>query len=189
MIKIKFLMLFALASLLGAEGAFAAKCKFRQDTNDFFSGALTLRTAWDRSVSAVEESGSQWLEVKVSFSTSSVFVPDQDTRDKAFAVPQGAMLEITLADGTLVELPAIEGVSGTTNLVYPYERDNVDYQTFVSAKVRYALSDSAIDALGGQNASQVRVHGESQYRDIAVPKKGLVQIKDAVRCLRQGGAK
>lgn len=190
--KNRIFVLVALTAVLGAESAMAAKCKFKQDMDDFFTGALTLRTAWSLNspvASAVSESGNQWLEVMVSFSKSSVFVPTQDALDSAFLVPQGASLEITLKDGTLVELPAIEGVKGTTNLVYPYEQGNDDYLTKVRAKIRYALTDQAIDALGRQNASQVRVHGDGQFRDITVPKKGLAQIKEAVKCLRQGGAK
>ena len=43
--KTHLLALTALAAMLSAEGALAA-CKFRQETNDFFSGVPTLRTAW-----------------------------------------------------------------------------------------------------------------------------------------------
>ena len=207
--KTRFLMLFALTVVLRAEAALAAKCSFREDTNDFFSGAPTLRTKWDEIaasalgnsdglasdarqvlgiLSAVQESGVPRLEVKLRFVNRSVFLPTKAELDASFAVPKGAALEVTLADGTVVDLPAIESVKAWTEIAYPYEAGNADYFTYVHATIQYELSDSSMSTLGAQNASAVRVHGEGNFKDITVPKKGVKHIKEAVHCLRQGGA-
>ena len=45
--KPQLLLLCAATVILTAQDAFAAKCSFRPDTNDFFSSVLTTRTAWD----------------------------------------------------------------------------------------------------------------------------------------------
>jgi hypothetical protein len=185
-------IIFVLSALLGGEAVLAAKCKFREDMDDMFSGAPTLRTAWDKNggiISAVSEPGEQWLEVKVSYSRKSKFLPTQTELDTAMVVEKGASLEVTLKDGSVVELPALEVVKGSTGIGYPYQGGNNDYVTFVRLTPRYALSDSAISALGAQNATRVRVHGQSQHRDITIPKRGFKQIKEAVTCLRQGDSK
>ena len=190
--KRNLIAIFAIMTLLAGEAVLAAKCKFREDTNDMFSGVPTLRTAWNKNggiVSAVKESGQQWLEVKLSYSRISKFLPTQAELDTAIVVAKGANLEVTLKDGTLVELPAIETVQGSSSIGYPYDGGNNDYVTHVHAKFRYALSASTVDALASQNASKIRIQGISQFRDIRIPKKGFKQIKEAVNCLRQGDDK
>ena len=187
-----FVVIFALTTLLCGEAVLAAKCKFREDMDDMFSGAPTLRTAWNKNdgvISAVSEPGEQWLEVRVSYSRKSKFLPTQAELDTAMVVEKGANLEITLKDGSVVELPALEKVRGSMGIGYPYQSGNNDYATFVSLKPRYALSESAISALAAQKATRVRVHGANQYQDITIPKKGYKQIKEAVTCLRQGESK
>ncbi len=190
--KRNLVIIFVLSALLGGEAVLAAKCKFREDMDDMFSGAPTLRTAWNKNggvISAVSEPGEQWLEVKVSYGKKSKFLPTQAELDTAMVVEKGANLEVTLKDGSVVELPALEMVKGSTGIGYPYESGHDDYSIFVSLRPRYALSESAIGALRSQNATRVRVHGQNQHRDIAIPKRGLKQIKEAVTCLQQGDSK
>ncbi len=190
--KRNLVVIFALTTLMCGEAVLAAKCKFREDMDDMFSGAPTLRTAWNKNdgvISAVEEPGEQWLEVKVSYSRKSKFLPTQAELDTAMVVEKGANLEVTLKDGSVVELPALEMVKGSTGIGYPYQSGNNEYATFVNLTPRYALSESAISALAAQNATRVRVHGQNQHQDITIPKKGFKQIKEAVTCLRQGESK
>ena len=186
------IVVFAITTLLAGEAVLAAKCKFREDTDDMFSGALTLRTTWNQNggiVSAVKEPGEQWLEVKVGYRKNSKFLPTQAELDTAMVVEKGANLEITLKDGTVVELPALELVKGSTGIGYPYAAKNHEYISSVYLKPRYALSESAISALAAQKATRVRVHGANRYEDISIPKKGFKQIMEAVTCLRQGEPK
>ncbi len=190
--KRNFVVIFALATLLGGEAVLAAKCTFREDMDDMFSGAPTVRTAWNKNggvISAVNEPDEQWLEVKVSYSRKSKFLPTQAELDTAMVVEKGANLEVTLKDGSVVELPAIEMVKGSTGIGYPYQSGSNQYAIFVKLTPRYALSESAISALTAQKATRVRVHGANQYQDITIPKKGFKQIKEAVTCLRQGESK
>ncbi len=190
--KRNLIVVFAITTLLGGEAVLAAKCKFREDTDDMFSGAPTLRTAWNKNdgvISAVKEPGEQWLEVKVSYSRKSKFLPTQAELDTAMVVEKGANLEVTLKDGSVVELPALEMVKGSTGIGYPYRSGNNDYAIFVRLTPRYALSESASSALGAQNATRVRVHGQNQHREITIPKRGFKQIKEAVTCLRKGESK
>jgi len=99
------LTLCALAVFFSSQAVLAAKCTFREDTNDFFSGVPTLRTKWDEIaatalgnsdglvsdsrqvlgiVSAVRESGIPWLEFKLRFVRRSVFLPTKSELDAAF---------------------------------------------------------------------------------------------------------
>ncbi len=190
--KRNLVVVFVLSALLGGEAVLAAKCQFREDMDDMFSGAPTLRTAWNKNggvISAVSEPGEQWLEVKVSYGKKSKFLPTQAELDTAMVVEKGANLEVTLKDGSVVELPAIERVKGSTGIGYPYQGGNNQYAIAVNLTPRYALSESAISALAAQKATRVRVHGANQYQDITIPKKGFKQIKEAVTCLRQGESK
>ncbi len=186
-----------IGSLLLAEAAIAAKCEFRQDTNDYFSGGLTLRTAWDKNrpyYSAAEEDGKRWLEIKVSYTKHHDFLPTKEELGRAILIPKGAKLEITLSEGEVVELLAMETAQGSTRIRYPYEGGSKNYRRIVSATVRYALSDASIDALSRREVSKVHVTGENKYGeevwvDLAIPKKGLKQIREAVRCLQKGDSK
>ena len=141
--KSHILILTALVATLGAEGALAAKskCAFREETDDFFSGVPTFRTAWTQvnpgdckgdcnargSLSIVKETGGQWVEFDAWFTKSYVFVPTQAELDSSFVVTSAAKLVVTLADGTLVELPIVAPVDGPTRITYPYENNNDNY--------------------------------------------------------------
>ncbi len=190
----RILMVVATGSMLLMESAAAAKCKFRQDTNDYFSGALTLRTAWKRNdpyYSAVEEAGKRWLEIKVGYSKQHEFLPTEEEIGRAMRIPEGTMLEITLAKGAVIELPAMDTTQATTKVGYPYEGGRKNYRRYVSATVRYVLDDASIDALSKQKASKVHVTGENAdgqevWVDMYIPKRGLKQIQEAVSCLRKG---
>lgn len=199
--KTQYLVLTALAAILGAEGALAA-CKFRQETNDFFSGVPTLRTAWTRvnpgdckgncsargSLSMVKEPGNQWVEFDAWFTKSYVFVPTQIELDNAFIVPLGTKLEITLADGALVELPIIEPVDGTTRITYPYANNNDNYLVRASARMHFELSENALDALGAQKSSTIRLVGKDRQLTMPVPKKKQT-FMEAAECLLEAGSK
>jgi len=198
------LILTALVATLGAEGVLAAKskCEFREDTNDFFNGVPTLRTAWvpvnpgdcegdcnaRGSLSIVKEAGDQWVEFDAWFTRPYVFVPTQAELDSSFVVTSAAKLEITLADGTLVELPVVAPVDGTTRITYPYENNNDNYLVRASARLHFELSQSALSALGGQKSSAIRLVGEKLALTMPVPKKKQT-FKDAANCLQKAAAK
>jgi hypothetical protein len=198
------LILTALVTTLSAEGALAAKskCDFREDTNDFFSGVPTLRTSWAAvnsadcgadcnargSLSMVKETGNQWVEFDVWFTQAYVFVPTQAELDGSLVVTAAAKLEVTLDDGTVVELPIVAPVDGTTHITYPYEDNNDNYLVRASARMHFELSQSALSALGGQNAATIRLLGEGLALTMPVPKKEQT-FRDAATCLQTGGAK
>jgi len=199
--KTHLLVLTALTAVLAAEGALAA-CKFRQETNDFFSGVPTLRTAWASvnpgdckgdcdatgSVSIVKEPGIQWVEFDAWFNRAYVFMPTKTVLDDLFVVPLGTKLEITLADGTVVELPIISPVEGTTEITYPYQSNNDNYIVRVSARMHFELSESALATLGAQRASTVRLVGEMGRFTMPVPKR-VQAFNSAAKCVREAGAK
>ncbi len=201
--KLKLFLLLAVTILLSAEGAFAAKCAFRQDTNDFFSGVPTLRTEWAplnpasckgecnarASMSMVQESGDNRIEFDVWFTVSSVFVPTQAKLDDAFIAPAGTRLQITLADGTLVELPSASPVEGQTKIKYPYEDGNDNYITRVSALFDFPLNEIDASALSAQNATTVRVLGASRELTVLLEKKEQGDFMEPIICLREEKAK
>jgi hypothetical protein len=202
--KSPILILTTIVAILGAEGVLAAKskCDFREDTNDFFSGVPTLRTSWAAvnsrecgadcnargSLSMVREAGNQWLEFDVWFTQSYVFVPAQAELDGSLVVTAAAKLEVTLGDGTVVELPIVAPVDGTTNITYPYEDNNDNYLVHASARMQFELSQNALSALGGQDAATIRLLGEGLALTMPVPKKEQT-FRDAATCLQTGGAK
>jgi len=199
--KTQILALTALAAILGAEGALA-DCEFRQETNDFFSGVPTLRTAWAPvnpgdckgdcngwgSLSMVKEPEKQWLEFDAWFNRSYIFAPAKAVLDDLFVVPLGTNLQITLADGTVVELPISSPVKGTTRITYPYESNNDNYIVRASARMHFDLSESALATLGAQRASTVRLVGEMGRFTMPVPKKKQA-VMNAAKCLQEGDSK
>lgn len=201
--KLKLFLLLAVTVLLSAESAFAAKCSFREDTNDFFSGVQTLRTEWAplnpascqgecnarASMSMVQESGDKRIEFDVWFSISSVFVPTQAKLDDAFIAPAGTRLQITLADGTLVELPSTSPVEGQTKIKYPYEDGNDNYVTRVSALFDFALNEIDASALSAQKATTVRVLGANRELTVLLEKKEQGDFMEPIVCLREEKAK
>ena len=108
--------------------------------------------------------------------------------DNMFNVPLGTKLEITLADGSVVELPIIEAVDGTTRITYPYTNNNDNYFTRASARMHFELSESALHALGGQKSSMVRLVREEGQLIMPVPKKKQT-FMDAAKCLKKAGSK
>jgi hypothetical protein len=198
------LIITTLVAALGAEGALAAKskCDFREDTNDFFSGVPTLRTSWSAvnsrecgadcnargSLSMVREAGNQWLEFDVWFTQSYVFVPTQAELDGSLVVTSTAQLEVTLDDGTVVGLPIVAPVDGTTRITYPYEDNNDNYLVHASARMHFELSQNALSALAGQNAATIQLLGEELALTMPVPKKEQT-FREAATCLQTGGAK
>jgi hypothetical protein len=202
--KSHILILTALVATLGAQGALAAKskCAFREETNDFFSGVPTLRTAWTQvnpgdckgdcnargSLSIVKETGGQWVEFDAWFTRSYVFVPTEAELKSSFVVSSATKLQVTLADGTLVELPIVAPVEGKTRITYPYENNNDNYLLRSSARMHFELSPPALIALGGQKSSTIRLVGEKVTLTMPVPKKKQT-FKDAASCLQKAGAK
>jgi hypothetical protein len=196
--KPQLLLLCAATVMLTAQDAFAAKCYFRPDTNDFFSSVLTTRTAWDNNVpsySAVQEEGTRWLEIVVSYAKQHEFLPTEDELGRAIRIPKGTTVDVTLADGTVIKLPAMDTVQAATEIRYPYEGGSDNYRRAVSATVRYSLSDASIDALSQQTASKVHINGENSsgeedvWVDMNIPKRGLKQIQESVSCLKEGDSK
>jgi hypothetical protein len=138
--------------------------------------------------SIVKESGNQWVEFDAWFTKSSVFVPIQLVLDNSLVVSAGAKLEITLADGALVELPIVAPVNGTTHITYPYEDNNDNYLVRSTARMHFELSESALNALGAQKSSTVRLVGEEVALTMPVPRKKQT-FMDAAKCLQKAGAK
>jgi len=190
-------------ALASAERVAAADCEFRQDTNDYFSGVPTTRT--DRKFlngngcpgqcdamgvfSMVSENGVHRLEFDVIDSERSVFVfvPTQEELDNVLIVPDTATLEFTLADGSNIELPMLEVVKTKTRIIYPYEEGNLNYIIDAFAQLRFNLDTNAVNTLGAQKASSVRVLGANQSLNIPLDKKSQSYFKDAASCL-VGGA-
>lgn len=189
-----------LAALIS--GNALAKCEFRQETNDFFSGVPTLRTVWTQvnpgeckgactargSLSMVKEPGRQRIEFDAWFTRSFVFVPEQIELDNTFVVPAETVLEVTLADGSTVQLPIFEPVRGATRITYPYENKNDNYIVHAQARMHFVLGDDALNALASQRSAEVRVVGPNAAVTIPVPRKKQA-IMDAAKCLQNGGAK
>lgn len=191
----------ALVSMLLAEGAFAASCKYRQETNDFFSGVATLRTVWAPvnpgncegdcnsrgSLSIVREPGKLWIEFDASFTNSFVFAPTQDQLDDSFNAPMGTKLEISLVDGSLVELLIDEPVIGTNRITYPYENGNNNYIVRSSARLHFTLNEASLIALAAQRATLVRLIGEKGKLIMPVPKRTQT-FMEAANCLQKAGS-
>jgi hypothetical protein len=194
-VKIQHLVVGALASVFFTDAALAA-CKFKEDTNDYFSGVPTLRTPWTRintgdctgdcnargSLSIVSEAGKQRLEFDAWFSYSSVFLPTQDHLDNAFIVPVGATLVISLADGSKVELPISDPVVGETSITYPYENNNDNYTVHASARMRFDLDSAELSALAAQKSTVVRLVKDGTALVMHIQKKKQT-VMDAAQCL------
>ena len=201
--KLAYAFLFVMMCFIMSPAAHAAKCSFNEDTNDFFSGSPTLRTKWNRNIaegsgnapealsliSAVEESGNRRLEIRVEQRQRFRFKPTQKELDEALHVPAGAMVEITMVDGSVVELPALTTIVGQTDIWYPYEQDNSDYIVSIDAIIPYALDDTTMDALSSQKAMDISVHTSGESLQVSMPKRGAKEIIDAIKCLRQGDSK
>lgn len=200
--KPQLLILCAATVLLTAQDALAAKCSLRTDTNDFFSGVPTTRTEWKPLnmnacpghceafgvFSMVTENGVHRLEFDVldSDKPSFVFVPTQEDLDNALIVPDNATLEFTLADGSVVELPMLEVVKTFSQITYPYENGSDNYFIVSGAGLRFTLDSTAMNALGAQKASSVRVLGANQSLNIPLDRRSQDYFKDAAACLVGG---
>lgn len=205
----KHFVLTAIAMLAAGSMANAADCKYKQNETDLFTKQKMVRTDWvdmtswisgtfnktignrhEISIAASSEGVQDFVAINIKLSDTTQYAPDEEDIYHALLVPKGALLFITLADESEIELYALKEVRGTTRVKY-------DQGTFVvSTKFtnHYRLSAEAAAALTSQDVIYIRVAANSRrYEfvsgrgtiDFKVNKKGTGAFRTAVSCLQQ----
>ncbi len=191
----------AMLALLLSTSAFAGKCKFREDDSDMFSGSKTVRTKWNpivtgwvgggeettgSSVSAISEGGKQYLGLRFDHHERFRSEPSQEDHDKLLAVPAGSTLHITMADGSMVELPASQDaeIESEISLLEPHPLVSNRFSITSAVTLRYELVGDTADTLMAQSAASVRVTNVSGDIDIAIHRSSVDDIKKSIECIR-----
>lgn len=184
--------------LFASQSTDAAGCKYQHNETDKFTKVVTRWTEWNPiaptwgfsrvrhtpyiSIHSVDDE--VVLLLKIDLLRQEKQAPDMDELENFLVVSEGAPLFITLADGTLLELPALEDVRAWTNTTWPGENDPESnlYVTTGSGTLKYPLDAADLEALAGQPASKVSVTTDNGSFDIEVHKKSVNDFMTATNC-------
>lgn len=204
-------LLVATAILMMAAGsvANAADCDYRKNEIDLFTKEKLVTTdsvdmtsrisalfgqiignRHEMTVRAIGVGEQNSISVGVKLSDTTQYAPDEEDLHDALFIAKGSILAITLADQSVVGLPAIQDVRGKTRAIY----DADIYVVSTKFNLSYRLDAGAADALSGQDAIQVRIAAQGgRYEfvsdagsiDFNLNKTGSGALGKVVSCLRQ----
>jgi len=175
-LPLKTLIALTIAAVLSAvaypASAEDVECKYMRDGIDPFTNEKRVTTKWspltgwlsdvinqsmdknsEISVVAIVRGEQTLIAMQLKLSDTTKYEPThKDIRD-AILIPQGARLQISMADGSVVDLYAEKSTKGYTRA--NYEDGIFVIKTTVTAV--YPLDADATAALGDKNASSVRL--------------------------------
>lgn len=193
-------LIIIIAVLLLGQTANAAGCKYQQNETDKFTKVVTRWTKWNPLtstwhfssthhipyVSVYSVDGDAHLLLKIETFIQKKYPPDELYLDEYLVVSEGAPLFITMADETILELPALNNVRANTHTAE--DRDSgpdavTMYRTTGTAIIKYPLDDATKDALAGQSINVIRVTTDNSNFDFDVNKKSVNDFATAVKCI------
>ena len=150
----------------------AEECKYMRDGIDPFSNEKRVTTKWspltgwlsdvinqslnknsEISVLAIVRGEQKLLAMQLKLSDTTKYEPTHSEIRYAFEIPNGARLQITMADRSVVDLYAEKSVLGDTHA--NYEDGIFVIKTTITAK--YPLDTGAAATLSSQNAVSVQL--------------------------------
>jgi len=199
----------AISMIAAGSVANAADCDYRKNEIDLFTKEKLVTTdsvdmtSWisasfnqfignrhEMAVRAIGVGEQNFISVGVKLSDTTQYAPDEEDLYDALFIAKGSSLAITLADQSIVTLPAIQDVRGTTRAIY----DAGVYVVSTKFNLSYRLDVEAADALAGQDAVHIRMAAQGgRYEfvsdagsiDFNVNKTGSGALGKVVSCLRQ----
>ena len=186
-------LLFLITASFGSAEVRAASCKYKWDTTNYRTGEKVMWTRWIMNrafytqgaayalIAGVSEGDKKYLGLQLmSPEERSRTRPTKAELDLAMVIPERAKLSILLADGTTYELFAERRVVGDTSFTVN-SRDS--YSLLSQSIVRFELDAAALTALGGQRATDLRLHTPDRNYDISFGKKPSDKIQKALACI------
>jgi hypothetical protein len=187
----------------------AADCDYRKNEIDLFTKEKLVTTdsvdmtSWisasfkqiisnrhEMSVRAIGIGEQNSISVGVKLSDTTQHAPNEQDLYDALFIAKDSSLAITLADQSVVRLPAIWDVRGTTRAMY----DAGIYVVSTKFNLSYRLDPEAADALAAQDAIYIRIAAEGgSYEFVSdagsiefkINKTGSGALSKVVSCLRQ----
>ena len=198
------LWLITAAILFSSSAAFAAKCKFGEDSTDKFTKVRTLQTRWDplesffndlgktsgttltSYVSAWHQAGNTNLVIRIGLSSYSKRMPPDYELQDTVVIPEGARLMVMMADESVLVLFSKNELRINSKAIPPETGTNITSKFVIDteAVIHYALDAESIAALTGQNATNLRVEAAETNYDIEIHKKSFGDLKKAIECLQ-----
>ena len=190
----------ATALMLGTQNAGAAKCKYGEDSVDPFTKVKTRTTKFDQltaswmtnqreldasiAVNSVDREMQLW--VLLDYTRQRRYGPSESELRDTIVVLEDAPLLITMADGSITILTAIDEVRKNAYSVPP-EDHNFETDKFTIravATIRYGLEAAAVQALSSQHATSVRITAVNRNFDIEINKKSFKDFQRALGCIQ-----
>lgn len=187
----------------------AADCDYRKNEIDLFTKEKLVTTdsvdmtSWisasfnqiignrhEMTVRAIGVGEQNSISVGVKLSDTTQYAPNEEDLYHALFIAKDSSLAITMADQSIVRLPAMKDVRGTTRAIY----DAGTYVVSTKFNLSYRLDAEAADALAGQDVIYIRiaaVGGRYEFVsdagsiDFNVNKTGNGALSKVVSCLRQ----
>jgi len=198
--KIFTTLILAFVSVLMAQPADAADCKYSKDKVDPFTKVYTRETKWKQLTSswmanqreidgwvAADSIGDQSrLWIKLDHTTKTKIDPSEYELEDAIVVLEGAPLYILMADESVVKLLAEKEVRKNAYDIAPEDNEfeTSKYTVRAAATIKYLLDAAAIEALGSQSASNLRITAADRNFDIKFNKKSIDDIKNTILCIQ-----
>ena len=101
-------------------------------------------------------------------------------------IPEGAPLLVMMKDESIIKLPADHGVSKNAYFVAPedHDHDTDKYTIRAAASIEYAMDAAAVEALGSQTATNIRITAANRNFDIEIHKKSFDDVVRAIQCVQ-----
>jgi len=187
----------------------AADCGYRKNEIDIFTKEKLVTTesvdirSWisasfnrfvgdrhEMTVRAIGVGEQNSISVGVKLSDTTQYAPDEEDLYNALFIAKGSSLAITLADRSIVRLPALQDVRGQTRVMY----DTGIYVISTKFNLSYHLDPEAADALAAQDAIYIRIAAQGgRYEFVSdagsiefkINETGSGALTTVVSCLRQ----
>ncbi len=193
-------LIFAFISILVAQPADAADCKYSKDKVDPFTKVHTRETKWkqvtstwmanqreiDGFVAADSIGDKSRLWIKLDYTTRTKTDPSEYELEDTIVVLEGAPLYVLMADESVVKLLAEKEVRKNSYDIAPNEQqfETSEYRVRAVATIHYVLDAAAMEALSNQSATNLRITADDRNFDIEFNKKSFDDIKDTILCIQ-----
>jgi hypothetical protein len=184
--------------LLGGNIAHASDCKYATNKVDSFTKKLVMQTKWKSfqrfgnqskgaAWMAAERNGDDYyLNLKLEFTNRASSSSSSLQAGKPPVVSEGALLRITMADGSVVEVTAIRDVEGHSNYLEPGASGNSsnDYVSKMSLVVSYELDLDASAALSAQGVTGITVATDRRHYEYDFGGEPTDRFQFVVGCIQ-----
>ena len=190
----------AIVTLVGAQNAAAADCKYQENVTDKFTKVVTRWTKWNELmngwtrnfrdyspiISVHSFDGNVQLRLKIEYFIQESKEPAGIEIEDVIYVLEGAPLLIMMADKSVTELLSMSEVRTDAYVVPPEEQHSHDsnmYYTKAVAVIKYALDEETMKSLSSQPAIKLRLTMANKDLDFDVHKKSVDDLRSAIKCV------